>query len=103
MPLDTTTPILDTNSASTLTYTFNGLTPGERYVFAVAAYNEVFESDRSSTIEIIAATVPAKPDPVSRSSAGTTEIGISWVAPNDGDNAIQGYIIESDGGLGGQF
>lgn len=84
-------------------YTFQGLTPGEKYVFAVAAYNEVFESPRSSTIEIIAATRPSKPDPISRSSAGLTEIGIQWAAPFNGYNEITGYIIESDGGNGGSF
>ena len=69
----------------------------------MSAYNEIFESQRSATIEIIAATLPAKPDPVVRASAGETEIGISWTAPDDGDSDILSYSIESDGGTGGQF
>lgn len=71
-PLITGTPILDTASASTFSHIFAGLTAGERYVFAVSAYNEVFESQRSATIEIVAATLPAKPDPIERASAGET-------------------------------
>ena len=46
---------------------------------------------------------PAKPAPVSRASAGLQEIGINWSAPSNGDNAITGYKIESDGGSGGSF
>ena len=92
---------MDTSNASTLAHTFTSLTPGQSYVFAVSAYNEVFEGPRSETVEIIAGTVPAKPDPIIRDSTGLTEIGISWSAPTDGNNAITGYIIESDGGVGG--
>ena len=83
--------------------TFTSLTPGERYVFAITAYNSLFEGPLSDSIEIIAATAPAKPDPVIRASGGLTEIVVSWTAPNDGDNTITGYIIESDGGDGGSF
>ena len=97
------TAVLDTQSPSTLSHTFTSLTPGERYVFAVSAYNSLFESLKSNTVEIIAATRPAKPDPVTRSSGGLTEIVISWTAPDDGDNPISGYIVESDGGNGGSF
>ena len=87
-PLITDSPAIDIDNGATYSHTFTGLTPGERYVFAVSAYNEVFESGRSETIEIVAATQPAKPDPITRSSAGPTEIGIQWTAPDDGDNAI---------------
>ena len=102
-PLIISSPEVDTNNANTLSHTFASLTPGERYIFAVSAYNEVFEGPRSDTIEIIAGTVPSKPDPIERASAGLTEIGISWTAPSNGNNNIIGYLIESDGGSGGQF
>jgi len=102
-PLISSPAILDTADPATLSHTFSGLTPGERYVFAVAAYSDVFESAKSNIIEIIAGTVPYKPDPITRSAASLTEIGISWSAPFNGDNAITAYIIESDGGSGGSF
>ena len=79
------------------------LTNGERYVFAVSSHNDIGESDQSLTIEIIAATVPAKPDPVTRSSSGATEIGFSWVAPDNGFNTVTGYVLKSNGGSGNVF
>ena len=96
-------PIVDTADPLVLTHTFDAPTPGERYVFAVSAYNDIGEGAQSLTIEIIAATVPAKPDPVTRFSSGSTSIGFSWVAPNDGHNSITGYIIKSNGGSGNAF
>jgi titin len=55
------------------------------------------------TTEVIAATVPATPDPVVRSSSGETSIGIQWSAPDNGYNSITGYIIKSNGGSGSTF
>ena len=98
-----TTPIVDTADPDVYSHTFSDLTPGERYVFAVSVYNEIFESSRTATIEVIAATLPSKPDPITRASAGVTEIGIQWTEPDSGNNPITGYIIESDGGNGGSF
>jgi len=69
----------------------------------VSAYNAVFEGTRSSSTEIIAATEPAQPDPVTRSASGLQDITISWTAPDDGDNPITGYVIQADDGLGGAF
>lgn len=46
-PLITDAPVHDTNDEAVLSHVFSSLTPGERYVFALSAYNQVFESTRS--------------------------------------------------------
>ena len=39
------TPVVDTEDPLVLTHSFESLTPGERYTFAVAAYNDIGESE----------------------------------------------------------
>ena len=52
-------PEVDTQDSLVLTHNFQSLMPGERYTFAVAAYNDIGEGPQSLTTEVIAATVPA--------------------------------------------
>jgi len=99
-----TTPVYDTASPLVLTHTINtGLSPGQQYQFAISAYNAYKESTKSPILTLIAATVPAKPDPVFRSGSGTTSITFSWVAPYDGQSPITGYSILWNSGSGTVF
>jgi hypothetical protein len=81
----------------------SGLFPGQSYIFAVSAYNAFSESAQSPLLTIIAATVPAQPAPVYRSSSGLNSIGFSWLAPDNGNSAITGYTVLSNGGSGTVF
>jgi len=98
--------LYDATSASTLDYTTvaNAITSGGRYLFAVAAYNEIGAGLQSSTIEIIAAVIPGAPAAPTRFASGLTSISIQWAAPtSNGDNTITGYKIEWNGGSGSTF
>jgi hypothetical protein len=53
-------PIFDTQSPSTLSYTISvpTITAGVQYLFTVSAYNSVSESAQSKILSVIAASVP---------------------------------------------
>jgi len=91
-----TTPIYDTQSASILTFTTTSVSAGTKYSFAVAAYNLVSTSSPSNLVQVIAATVPAQPAPVTRTASALTAITFSWDAPNTGGSPITSYIVQSN-------
>lgn len=97
-----TTPLYDTASPSIFTYTLvpPALVSGMQYSFAVAVYNSVTSSAPSNIVQIIAATVPAQPTPVVRTSSALTAITIAWVAPDNGGSPISSYKVLSNLGSG---
>jgi hypothetical protein len=89
------TPIYDTMSNSIFEYTLTvpDITAGYEYSFAVAAYNAVFTSSKSNIVQIIAALIPEKPDPVLRVASSKTGVTFNWNAPADGGVPITSYIV----------
>jgi len=87
------TPIYDTQSPSILTFTTTAVTAGTKYSFTVAAYNLVSTSSQSNIVQVIAATVPGQPAPVTRTASALTAITFSWTAPSTGGSPITSYIV----------
>ena len=86
-----TANILLTDSLVT-TYTVTGLTGGLSYLFKVRAKNVYGEGAYSSDATIAASTTPATMDPPTTATlSGSSEIQISWTAPADGSDALDGY------------
>jgi hypothetical protein len=90
---------LGTTSTSTLTYTkSSGLTASLTYKFRVTAKNSIGESAVSSTLSVIAASVPAAPAGLYVISQIQTSIEIGWIAPDNGGNAITDYKVKYNQG-----
>ena len=70
------------------------LTPGTVYQFNVVAVNLVGDSPASSTILIMAASVPSAPSVFTTIDSSTTSITISWTTPDNGGDAITDYEID---------
>ncbi|MDR1266334.1 MAG: fibronectin type III domain-containing protein [Propionibacteriaceae bacterium] len=85
----------ETDSALTLA-TVRGLTNGTAYEFKVAAINAIgvgpWSNIVQATPEAGLAQTPAAP-PTVTATAGDSQVGLSWVAPNDGGAAISHYVI----------
>jgi titin len=98
-------PLHDTGSADILTFTIVApqIETGQTYWFAVAAYNDIFTSEKSPIAQIISGTEPAQPDPVRRLNSALTAITIEWDAPYDGGSPITNYLIQSNMGDGTTF
>jgi len=95
----TTFTSLGTTSTSTLTYTkSSGLTAGLTYKFKVTAKNSIGESAFSSTLSVIAASVPSAPSGLNVISQSPTTIEIGWTAPDNGGNAITDYTVKYNQG-----
>lgn len=90
---------LGTTSTSTLSFTkSSGLTVGSTYKFKVTAKNAIGESVYSSTLSVIAASVPAAPSSFSVITQSQTTIEIAWTAPDNGGNAITDYKVKYNQG-----
>jgi len=59
-------------------------------VFARNAFG--LSTTGSNTVSVLAALTPSKPNAPTTTVTGST-VTITWAAPNDNGNAIQGYII----------
>jgi len=70
-----------------------GLTTGNLYKFAVSARNAIGESDRSTSLEVIAARTPDAPENLSLVSASPESISFTWSVPYDGGSPILFYKI----------
>lgn len=68
------------------------LTSGRTYTFKVQARNSVSLSSYSSSLAILAATVPGKPTSVSTTVVETNVVN-AWATPDDGSAAITSYAI----------
>src|SRR5439155_376211 len=99
----TTWSVLVANTGSTATtYSDIGLSPNVSYTYRVSAINSVGTGSPSTTASATTVAVaPSSPTGLTATAASSSQISLSWTAPNNGGSAITGYKIESsvDGGL----
>src|SRR5207302_10292469 len=90
------------NSASTATtYSDIGLAAGTAYTYRVSAINSVGSSLPSNNASATTlAVAPSPPMGLAATAVSSSQISLSWTAPNNGGSAITGYKIErsTDGG-----
>ena len=88
-----TTLVADTTSTST-TYSHTGLAAGTTRYYRVSAINANGTGEPSNTAKITTgAPVPGAPTDLSATASGTTQIDLSWTAPDDGGSPIITYGI----------
>ena len=74
-------------------YTITGLINGQRYYFAVSAFNAVGESEKSNEVSAVPCTVPSAPQNLT-AVAGNGNVTLTWQPPADnGGSPITGYRI----------
>ena len=89
--------VLEANTGSTVTsYPDTGLDPGTRRHYRVAAINSVGAGDYSNEASATTdPTVPGAPTGLVAAADGTSQINLSWTAPeDDGGSEITWYIVE---------
>ncbi|MEM3065674.1 MAG: fibronectin type III domain-containing protein [Candidatus Nitrosotenuis sp.] len=96
--------VQNTASVST-TYSHTGITAGQTYIYRVYAINSIGTSAASSEVTATSSSsgagVPGAPLSFAATSAGPTQINLSWSPPsNNGGAAITGYKIEVKKGAG---
>jgi titin len=96
--------VQNTASAST-TYSHTGITAGQTYIYRVYAINSIGTSaastEATATSSSSSVVVPGAPTSFTATSAGPTQINLSWSPPsNTGGAAITGYKIEVKKGAG---
>ena len=89
----TFTDLHTTFDAATLTYEHTGLSAGTEYHYQVAAINSYGIGAYAST-SATTHDVPAAVDDLSASAASSTQIDLSWTAPNDGGSPLTGYTLQ---------
>src|SRR2546428_5272661 len=98
----TTWSIMVSNSGSTATtYSDTGLAAGTTYTYRVSAINSVGTSPPSNTASATTlAVAPSPPSALTATTVSSSQISLSWTAPNNGGSAIPRYQIErsTDGG-----
>ncbi|MFJ1268675.1 fibronectin type III domain-containing protein [Legionella lytica] len=75
--------------------TINGLNPGTKYVFSVAAINSSGKGLPAPSPPVITPTAPYAPTAVAAVANSNGTVDINWTAPNDGNSAITGYTVSS--------
>ena len=84
-----------TNSLTTSYIVTNGIVPGDFYLFKVRAQNKWGYGPFSPVFSIQASTIPDKLVPPTTSlNTANGAVVISWIKPNDRNNAIDMYTIE---------
>ncbi len=84
-----------TNSLTTSYIVTNGIIPGDFYQFKVRAQNKWGYGAFSPVFTIQASTIPDKlAAPTTSLNQATGAVEISWIKPNDRNNAIDMYKIE---------
>ena len=73
----------------------NGLNPGTKYVFSVAAINTSGKGLPAPSPSVITPTAPYAPTVVTAVANGNGTVDINWTAPNDGGATITGYTVSS--------
>src|SRR2546426_734387 len=82
-------------------YSDTGLTHATTYTYRVSAINSVGTSSPSSTASATTlAVAPSTPTGLTATTVSSSQISLSWTAPNNGGSAITGDKIErsTDGG-----
>ena len=86
------TPDYDLTSGLINSYTVTGLVADSNYIFTVRAKNIYGYGPFSSSITIRTSTVPHAMSPITTTQNGTSII-VTWTAPLDGGEVIDGYEI----------
>ena len=89
----------DTSVATATSYMVTGLTNGTRYVFRVAAKNDLGVGARSGQVEATPVWKPATPTGLTATLApaegtGSGQVKLTWTAPADNGAAITDYSIQ---------
>jgi hypothetical protein len=83
----------------TTTFLHTGLTPpGVTVLYKLSAINDVGESDQSTQVGVMLATIPAVPAAPTKLSADLTSITIQWAAPDNGGTPILSYKVQINSG-----
>ncbi len=80
---------IGTNTSHTIT----GLTNGNSYEVQVRAVNDQGSGPWSKSASATPATIPSTPDSPTL-TAGNTQLGVAWTAPNTGGSAITRYELQ---------
>jgi subtilisin family serine protease len=90
--------IIVTNTGSTLTtYSDTGLTDNTQYNYRVSAINAIgtgTASASANTTTLIIQTIPSPVTGFTATAISTSQINLSWSAPNNGGSAITDYLIQ---------
>src|SRR5438093_1249993 len=88
--------IMVSNSGSTATtYSDTGLAAGTTYTYRVSAINSVGTGSPSSNASATTlAVAPSPPTGLTATAVSSSQINLSWTAPNNGGSAITGYKVE---------
>src|SRR5207245_1287370 len=79
----------------TTTYSDTGLAAGTAYIYRVSAINSVGSSLPSNNASATTlAVAPSPPMGLAATAVSSSQISLSWTAPNNGGSAITGYKIE---------
>src|SRR5439155_91016 len=91
--------VANTGSATTM-YSDTGLTPATTYTYRVSAISAVGTSPTSNTASTRTLVAPSPPIGLTATTASSSQINLSWTAPNDRRSAITEYKVErsTDGG-----
>src|SRR5881409_3910733 len=97
----TWTTMVSNSGSTATTYSDTGLAAGTTYTYRVSAINSVGTGSPSSNASATTlAVAPSPPTGLTATAVSSSQINLSWTAPNNGGSAITGYKIErsTDGG-----
>jgi hypothetical protein len=79
------------------TYNVTGLTPERTYFFAITAYGEENQSNRSNEVQVTMPALPLLPNPPTnfKAVAGNGEITLSWDAVENATYNVYWKVVES--------
>lgn len=99
--------LIANTASTTTTFSHNGITAGQSYIYRVYAITSFATSDKSSLEVYVqpksasSSTVPGAPTGLAAIATSPTKIDLSWSAPtNTGGYPITGYKIEYKKGTG---
>src|SRR3989449_5443990 len=86
--------IVSNPGSTATTYSDTGLSPGTTYTYRVSAINSVGTSSPSNTPSATTpAVAPSPPTGLTATAVSSSQINLSWTAPNNGGSPITGYKI----------
>src|SRR5206468_3654276 len=97
----TWTTMVSNSGGTATTYSDTGLAAGTTYTYRVSAINSVGTGSPSSNASATTlAVAPSPPTGLTATAVSSSQINLSWTAPNNGGSAITGYKVErsTDGG-----
>ena len=91
-------PITTTQTTSSTSLTFPGLSGGTAYTFTITPVNAIGNGPTTTSNSATPTTAPATPGAPSAASSTALVDTVTWTAPSDGGSAITGYTISSSDG-----